>query len=115
MVKDSASREPSRPAKPVQEPSARNPRGAAPGPSPRRANTSPYSRTGLFPWGNTYDVPAQREGPWVLSQTPCHLRTVRLPADQAAERSTVRCAACGRVWSVRLNLDKTPPAAAWTA
>jgi hypothetical protein len=83
--------------------------------SPRRANTSPYSRTGLFPWGNTYEVPAQHDGPWLLSQTPCHLRTVRLPADQGDARHTVRCAACGRVWSVSVNVDKTPLTAAWTA
>jgi hypothetical protein len=83
--------------------------------SPRRANTSPYSRTGLFPWDNTYEVPAQRDGPWLLSQTPCHLRTVRLPADQGDARHTVRCAACGRVWSVSVNVDKAPLTAAWTA
>jgi hypothetical protein len=83
--------------------------------SPRRANTSPYSRTGLFPWGNTYEVPAQHDGPWVLSQTPCHLRTVRLPADQRDARHTVRCAACGRAWTVSVNVEKTPLTAAWTA
>jgi hypothetical protein len=84
-------------------------------PSPRRVSTSPYSRTGLFPWGNTYEVPAQRDGPWLLSQTPCHLRTVRLAADRQDERQSARCAACGRMWSLQFNVQKTPLTATWTA
>jgi hypothetical protein len=51
----------------------------------------------------------------VLSQTPCHLRTVRLPADQRDVRHTVRCTACGRAWTVTVNVEKTPLTAAWTA
>jgi hypothetical protein len=84
-------------------------------PSPRRVSSSPYSRTGLFPWGNTYEVPALVEPPWFVSQTPCHLRTVRIAAEQRDARQTTRCTACGRVWTLRINVDKTPPTATWTA
>jgi hypothetical protein len=83
--------------------------------STRRANSSPYSRTGLFPWGNTYEVPVQRDMPWLLSQTPCHLRTVRVAAERQDARHSVRCAACGRAWSLRVNVDKAPLTATWTA
>jgi hypothetical protein len=84
-------------------------------PSPRRVSTSPYSRTGLFPWGNTYDVPAQVDGPWLVTQTPCHLRTVRLAAERRDAQQTARCAACGRAWTLRVNVGKTPLTATWTA
>lgn len=81
----------------------------------RRPSASPYSRTGLFPWGSTYDVPARVEGTWVTSQTPCHLRPVRLPAEDDKARRNVNCPACGRAWTVRVNAGRTPLTATWTA
>lgn len=81
----------------------------------RRATSSPYSRTGLFPWGNTYEVPARPDGPWYVTQTPCHLRNVRLAAERGGAQHTTRCGACGRAWTLRVNQDKQPPTATWTA
>lgn len=78
----------------------------------RRRSGSPYSRTGLFPWGNTYDVPARAGAAGHSSQTPCHLRTVPL-ASTGEQR--LACPACGRMWQVRLRADATPPVARWTA
>jgi hypothetical protein len=83
--------------------------------SRRRAGSSPYSRTGLFPWGNTYEVPARADGPWLISQTPCHLRNVRLAAERADMRQTARCGACGRMWTLRINTHQAPLMATWTA
>lgn len=79
---------------------------------PRRRPGSPYSRTGLFPWGNTYDVPARVEPSGHSSQTPCHLRTV-LIASTGDQR--LPCPACGRMWQVSVRIDATPPVARWTA
>jgi hypothetical protein len=84
-------------------------------PRPRRVTSSPYSRTGLFPWGNTYDVPARRVDRGYSSQTPCHLRNVRLAEYDPAATQVVRCPACGRVWTVRIKPDQEPPIATWTA
>lgn len=81
----------------------------------RRRVGSPYSRTGLFPWGNTYDVPAQRANPGYSSQTPCHLRTVRLRETTEGTPQRVRCPACGRVWTVEVKATRTPPIATWIA
>lgn len=82
----------------------------------RRRTGSPYSRTGLFPWGNTYDVPAQIEDDRFASQTPCHLRTVTVGRDASSrEPRQVRCPACGRGWMVECRPDATPPLARWTA
>lgn len=85
------------------------------GPARRRPAASPYSRTGLFPWGNTYEVPVRRHGDQWVSQTPCHLRTVRLPPQATSDRQPVHCSACGRKWTVRVTPDQTPPVALWTA
>lgn len=79
---------------------------------PRRRSGSPYSRTGLFPWGNTYDVPARAERSGHSSQTPCHLRTVQIAA---TGEQRLPCPACGRMWQVRVRPDATPPVARWTA
>ncbi|CAN5823013.1 hypothetical protein BH23ACT10_BH23ACT10_01420 [soil metagenome] len=82
----------------------------------RRRVVSPYSRTGLFPWGNTYDVPAQLDGDRFSSQTPCHLRTVTMPSAATIDDETdVACPACGRRWLVRYRRGTTPPVARWTA
>lgn len=82
----------------------------------RRRAVSPYSRTGLFPWGSTYDVPAHLEGDRFSSQTPCHLRTVTVPRPaEAPGGSQVRCPVCGRAWTVAYRPDTTPPLARWTA
>lgn len=80
---------------------------------PHRAS-SPYSRTGLFPWGSTYEVPARRDGQRATSHTPCHLRAVAIPASASDRRAQVRCPACGRVWSVEVAWG-TRPQATWTA
>lgn len=81
----------------------------------RRRVGSPYSRTGLFPWGNTYDVPAQPTSTGFSSQTPCHLRTVQLRDAAEGTPQQVRCSACGRLWSVEVRTTHTPPTATWTA
>lgn len=83
------------------------------GERPGRAS-SPYSRTGLFPWGSTYEVPARREGQQATSHTPCHLRPVALPASAADSRTQVRCPACGRAWTVQIAWG-AKPRATWTA
>lgn len=77
---------------------------------------SPYSRTGLFPWGNTYDVPARLEDDGFSSQTPCHLRpvSVRLHG-RGGRQQEIRCPACGRAWSIELKSGSTPLTAVWTA
>lgn len=80
---------------------------------PGRAS-SPYSRTGLFPWGSTYEVPARREGQRAVSHTPCHLRPVGVP-ETGQERAQVRCPACGRAWSVQVAWGAPSPKATWTA
>ncbi len=83
----------------------------------RRGVASPYSRTGLFPWGNTYDVPARLEKDSFSSQTPCHLRdvTVRVRDNRGGRPHGVRCPACGRLWTVELKPGATPLVAVWTA
>lgn len=81
----------------------------------RRRAASPYSRTGLFPWGNTYEVPVRRHREQWVSQTPCHLRTVRLDDEVTSTRQAVHCSACGRLWNVRVAPERTPPVALWTA
>ena len=78
----------------------------------RRRQQSPYSRTGLFPWGSSYDVPARPDPAGHSTQTPCHLRTVVLTS---AEDQQLPCPACGRVWRVHVRPDATPPVARWTA
>ena len=83
------------------------------GERPGRAS-SPYSRTGLFPWGRTYEVPARREGQQATSHTPCHLRPIAIPASAADSRTQVRCPACGRAWTVQIAWDAKPQAT-WTA
>jgi len=80
---------------------------------PGRAS-SPYSRTGLFPWGSTYEVPARRDGQQATSHTPCHLRPVAIPVGAEDSRTQVRCPACGRVWTVQLA-GGVRPQATWTA
>lgn len=82
---------------------------------PRRVSSSPYSRTGLFPWGNTYELPAKADGPWFITRTPCHLRGVRVASERGSARHTTRCGACGRAWTLHINTEKTPPTAIWTA
>lgn len=83
----------------------------------RRGPASPYSRTGLFPWGNTYDVPARLENDSFSSQTPCHLRpvTVRIRHGRGGRPHSVRCPACGRAWAVELRPGSAPQVAVWTA
>ena len=76
--------------------------------------SSPYSRTGLFPWGSTYDVPARRDGQRAVSHTPCHLRAVVIPQGAADGRAQVRCPACGRAWTVQLTWGDRPQAT-WIA
>jgi len=80
---------------------------------PGRAS-SPYSRTGLFPWGSTYDVPARRDGQQATSHTPCHLRPVVIPTSATDGRARVRCPACGRAWTVQVAWGAKPQAT-WTA
>lgn len=78
----------------------------------RGSASSPYSRTGLFPWGSTYEVPVRRDGQRVLSHTPCHLRPMAIAdVDQVHH---VRCPACGRAWTVMVALEPKPQAT-WTA
>lgn len=82
---------------------------------PPRGRSSPYSRSGLFPWGNTYDVPATVDGPWFVTRTPCHLRKVRVAIAHVDTPQTIHCGTCGRAWSLRIRTDETPPTAVWTA
>jgi hypothetical protein len=80
----------------------------------RGHNTSPYSRTGLFPWGSTYDVPARVSGQTLITHTPCHVRPVDIARDRADGDHRVRCAACGRAWTV--SVTQTPTLRTiWTA
>lgn len=81
----------------------------------RRSDPSPYSRTGLFPWGNSYEVPARRSGDAFVSQTPCHLTPTRLEVRRAEGPRRVHCVGCGRAWTVRLVADRPRPVAVWTA
>jgi hypothetical protein len=76
--------------------------------------SSPYSRTGLFPWGSTYEVPVRRDGRQATSHTPCHLRPVGIPVDAEDSPTQVRCPACGRAWTVQLAWGVRPQAT-WTA
>ena len=77
-------------------------------------DASPYSRTGLFPWGSTYDVPVRFNGHTYATHTPCHLRRVELDPDGVERLHRIVCAACGRAWSVRV-FTGARPRARWTA
>lgn len=77
-------------------------------------DASPYSRTGLFPWGSTYDVPVRWNGTTFTTHTPCHLRPVEIAPDDATDPRRVQCPACGRAWTVRVATG-TRPRAIWTA
>jgi hypothetical protein len=80
----------------------------------RGHGASPYSRTGLFPWGSTYQVPVRVHGHAMTTHTPCHVRSVDIASDHADRRHRVRCATCGRAWIVSITLGSTPRAT-WTA
>lgn len=81
----------------------------------RPPNASPYSRTGLFPWGKTYVVSVERREGTYRSRTPCHLRLVNLATGTPASRQTIYCPTCGRQWTVRIDQDGDALTATWTA
>lgn len=85
---------------------------------PRRRRTGSRSRTGLFPWGRTYQVPVHDDGMVLRSATPCHGDEIDVPAHAADRPAPVRCPTCGRRWHVQPDMPTAPDpptTATWTA